>query len=115
MANFKKLFPEATSEKWSATSKTGYVSFLNNGRKANASFNAKGKLNYLITECKVEHLPMEFRQSIRSNYSNYQLYYASEIKSNGVVIYEAILECSSNFMTLRFTEEGVEEIKTVIK
>lgn len=115
MLKFATLFPDATNENWSTNATNGYVSFLNNGRKANASFSAKGKLSYLITECKMEHLPIAFRQSIRSNYSNFQLYYASEIKSNGIVVYEAILESTSNFVTLRFNEDGVEEIKTVIK
>ena len=114
-AMFAVLFPNASKQEWSAGSDNYWVSFINNGRKANASLTPKGKMNYVITICAMEHLPAAFSKTIKKEYAGYSLFNAAEIKAYGVVVYQAILENNDGFITLNYSIEGVEEIQQVKK
>ncbi len=112
---FAVLFPSAANLQWSGTDKNYWVSFLNNGRKTTASFTPKGKMNYVISDCTTDQLPAAFRNTIKKEYALYNLYNAIEIKAYNSVAYQAVLENSVNFITLKYTSDGVEEIKQVKK
>ncbi|AHF17284.1 hypothetical protein [Niabella soli] len=114
-SSFSILFPNATEPKWTQKDTYSYVSFLNNGRKATASFSPKGVLNYVITECSLEQLPKLFNRKIRKSYAGYWLLQATEIQAYGQKAYQAILENASGFITLKYTTDGVECIRNVIK
>ena len=91
-ATFSTMFPNASQQKWTTAGSTSFVSFLNKGRKATASFNSKGNLNYLITSCSMNNLPAVISKNLKSNYSNYQLSHAIEIKAHGETAYQAVIE-----------------------
>ncbi|HEX2846109.1 MAG TPA: hypothetical protein VHN59_06145 [Chitinophagaceae bacterium] len=114
-ASFSTLFPKATEPKWYEKDSYHFVSFLNNGRKATACFSSKGKMSYAITECRMENLPEAFSKEIQKDYAAYRLFRATEIQAYGQTAYQAIMENASEFITLKYTVEGVEEIKTVKK
>ncbi len=113
--SFSSLFPKATMQKWTGTAENSFVSFLNSGRKARASFNEKGAINYVITNCSMEDLPADFSKSIKTNYAAYQIFNAIEIKAYGETAYQAIMENETGFRTLKYTIDGVEEIRLVKK
>ena len=115
VSKFSSLFPNATNLKWANSSDNYWVSFLNNSRKAKASFSPKGILNYIITDCAMENLPAAFSKTITSNYASYHLFNAIEIAAYRTVAYQAILENSTGFITLKYTSEGVEEIQQLKK
>lgn len=112
---FSTLFPTATNQQWTPGADNVWVSFLNNGQKANASFTPKGKLKYIITNYAMENLPGAFSKTITNEYASYHLLKAIEIKAHGAVAYQAILEDSKGYITLKYTSEGVEEIQQVKK
>ena len=112
---FFTLFPNATEQKWGITTENSFVSFLNNGSKATASFTSKGKLSYVITACTMAQMPEAFSKAITNNYAGYQLFHAIEIKAYGETVYQAIIENAAGFRTLKYTTDGVEEIKYVKK
>ncbi|MEO6232365.1 MAG: hypothetical protein ABJB11_23545 [Ferruginibacter sp.] len=114
-AKFSALFPNATNLKWTASADNFWVSFLNNGRKGNASFTAKGKMNYSITDCGMEQLPGAFSKAINKEYPSYHLFNAIEITAHNTVAYQAILENAQGYITLKYTADGVEEIQQVKK
>lgn len=114
-ASFSTLFPHASQQKWSSAEGNSFVSFLNNGRKATASFTEKGKLNYVITECSIQDLPDAFSKNIKKDYTAYELFHAIEIKAHGETAYQAVLENATGYITLKFTTDGVEEIQHVKK
>ena len=114
-AKFSALFPTATSQKWTGGVDNCWVSFINSGRKVKASFTLEGKLNYAITDCAIQHLPATFSKIITDSYASYQLFNAIEITAHGTVAYQAILENSKGYITLKYTSEGVEEIQQVKK
>lgn len=113
--NFNSMFPNATEQKWTSNSNNSLVSFLNNGKKATASFNVKGKLSYVITNCAMSELPSDFSKAINNSYADYQLFHATEIEAFGETAYQAILENAAGFITLKYTVDGVEEIQTLKK
>lgn len=113
--SFSTLFPAATSQRWTTKDNNTFVSFLNNGKKANASFSLKGKLNYVITECELEHLPASFIKEIKKDYASYKLYNAIEVKAHDAVSYQAVLVNELDFITLKFTDGGVEKIQQLKK
>ena len=115
VSKFSSLFPNATNLKWANSADNYWVSFLNNSRKAKASFSPKGILNYSITDCAMENLPAAFSKTITNKYASYHLFNAIEIAAHGTVAYQAILENSKDFITLKYTSEGVEEIQEVKK
>jgi len=114
-ASFSTLFPNATQQKWTSSEGNSFVSFLNNGRKATASFTTKGKMTYVITDCSMNDLPAAFSKNIKNDYATYQLFHAIEIKAHGETAYQAVLENAAGFVTLKFTADGVEEIQQVKK
>ena len=113
VSKFSSLFPNATNLKWANSADNYWVSFLNNSRKAKASFSPKGILNYIITDCAMENLPASFSKTIMSNYASYHLFNAIKIAAYSTVAYQAILENSKGYITLKYTSEGVEEIQQV--
>ena len=115
LAEFATLFPTATMQNWTASADNCWISFLQNGRKAKASLTQKGKVNYIITDCAMENLPDALSKAITSQYASYRLFNAIEIEAHGTVAYQAILENSKNFITLKCTSEGIDEIQQVKK
>ena len=63
----------------------------------------------------MENLPAAFSKTITSNYASYHLFNAIEIAAYSTVAYQAILENSKDFITLKYTSEGIEEIQQVKK
>ncbi len=63
----------------------------------------------------MEHLPIAFSKSIKKDYASYHLFYAKEITAHGTVAYQAILEDSKGYVTLKYTSGGVKEIQQVKK
>ena len=112
---FSTLFPHATQTIWKITPENSFVFFINDGRKVRASFNEKGAMNYAITTCSIEDLPASFSKTIKTSYADYQLFHAIEIKAYGETAYQVVLESASDFMTLKYTVDGVEEIRLVKK
>jgi hypothetical protein len=114
-ASFAALFPNASNLKWVANADHYWVSFLNGGRKASASFSLKGKMNYAITVCDMVHLPDALCKTIQKEYAAYSLLRAIEIKAHDAVAYQAILEDANGYVTLKYTTDGVEKMQQVVK
>ena len=115
VSKFSSLFTNATNLKWANSTDNCWVSFLNNNRKAKASFTSKGILNYIITDCAMENLPAALIKTITNNYASYHLFNAIEIAAYNTLAYQAILENSTGYITLKYTADGVEEIQQVKK
>lgn len=114
-ASFVAHFPKADNAVWAANGKNYFVSFMNEGKKSNASFTAKGKLNYCISTCTIDQLPTAFQKSIRQEYAGYSLLNASQVQAHGITAYEAVLENDKGYKTLKYTVAGVEEITDLKK
>lgn len=112
---FSTLFPGADSGKWSETDHIFQVSFLNNGRKSRASFNENGTMNYAITDCSEDQLPGILTKFIKANYDGYTLFNMVKINAYNTTAYQVILENADEYITIKSTNEGVEETGHVRK
>lgn len=114
-ARLMELYPQASEVVWSKMQDNYYVSFLNQGRKAKASFSAKGKMNYCITECSAQQLPADLLSTIRKEYTGYTVFNSVEINAHNTTAYQAIIENNVGFITLRYSSNTVEEVEQVKK
>lgn len=114
-AKFSTLVPGATNLQWTVNNNNFWVSFLNNGQKGKASLSTKGKMNYIITDCTMNQLPEAFSKAIKTQYASYHLFNAIEITAHKAVAYQVIVENALDYITLKYTADGIEEIQQVKK
>lgn len=112
---FLALFPKATQAIWTHSAQNSFVSFIIDEQKATACFNSKGQLNYAITHCSLNQLPLAFGKIIKKDFSGYQFFHAKKIFAHQQTAYRAILENATNFITLTYTNTGVEILQTIKK
>jgi hypothetical protein len=58
----------------------------------------------------MENLPAFFSKTIKKEYACYNLLKGTEIHAYGTVVYQAVIENSTDFKTLKYTVNGIEEI-----
>lgn len=112
---FTALFPAAVQQRWTRMDKGYYVSFVSNGRKSSAGFGVDGTLNYVISDCSAEQLPESFRNEIHKNYSGYKLFSGLEIQAYSRTSYQVVLEGNKEYITLKYTDEGIEKTQQITK
>lgn len=112
---FVRLFPEAKDAIWSPLAKGQVVFFQHQGQKLQAGFDLKGRLNYVLTILTKEQLPAKFLSVLHSAYESYELLSAKEVKAYGEIASYAILESAADFVTLKYTRDGVELEQRVSK
>ena len=115
MNRFESLFPGATKQQWTTGNNSFYVTFFHNGRKARACFTQKEALSYAIMECNLEQLPAALAKAIKTNYQDYTLFNAIEVNAHETIAHQVVLESATGFVTIKSTEEGIEEIQQVTK
>lgn len=112
---FASMFPAAQNSVWATDSKGQSVSFISEGRKTRAGFTNNGQLNYVITDCSLNQLSVDFQNYISKNYAGYMLVNGVDINSIGENLQQAILQNTSGFVTLQATTEGIDEIQKLNK
>lgn len=115
MVTFSSQFPLAANPQWTSSKDNLWVSFSNNGRKGSASFTLKGKMNYSILNCTIDQLPGSLSKTIKKQYASYRLIDASQIEAYDAIAYQVVLESASDFITLKYTGDGVEETERIKK
>ena len=113
--SFSILFPNFTGQQWTETNDALYVSFINDGHKTRASFSKNGSLNYAIADYNLEQLPPTLQQYIKKEYHGYTVFNAIKITAYNATAYQVILENTSEFITLKSTVDGVEQIAHLSK
>ncbi len=114
-ASFNRLFQAAGDVQWISSGQISEAHFITNGRKTKAVFAANGQLSYAIATCSLQQLPATLQIQIQKQYAGYSLLNAVEIKAYDAVAYQIILENENGYVTLKSTDDGVEEVNTVTK
>ncbi len=112
---FTELFPDAREIKWSSLAAGQVVCFLNKGHKVMAGFDPRGRLTYIITTLYGEQLPIDFSRILSRDYGSFRLLSAKEVKAHGETAYYATLEGANEFVTLKYTRDGMEVEQLVKK
>ena len=112
---FSILYPDPNNPQWTEINNVLFVSFTNNGNKTRACFTKDGKMNYAITDCHLPQLPEELKQHITTKYPGYTVFNAIEINAYNKIAHQVILEDATGFITLKSTDEGIDETSKVSK
>lgn len=112
---FLKQFPNATKIEWRQLTKNYYISFLNRDQKASTVLTPKGIIKYTVTNCTLKQLPAALQNKIAKHYAGYAFVSATQIDAYDAVAHEVILENDKDYITLKATEDGVEEKQNIRK
>lgn len=115
MKSFAKQFPGAEGQEWIQHDKQYDVSFICQGKKSRAVFDGKGNFSYAISYCTLNDLPLEISGKFTAEYEGYHVFQAMEVKAHGSIAHHIILENAGKYITIKITDEGIEETETFVK
>lgn len=115
LTRFNAIYPSAAGAVWYCTEQFNYVSFLNAGHRISVSFAPDGKPNYSIAECEMSQLPENFKKVIKREYKDARTLNTKRIEAYGKTAFWAVLENLNEFVVLKYTNDGVEELQHVKK
>lgn len=72
-------------------------------------------VQYTVTNCTLNQLPGALQNKISKYYAGYAYVSAVRINAHDAVAHEVILQNEKDILTLKSTEDGVEEIQTITK
>lgn len=108
---FSSSYKNATSVKWTKE-KTGYESSFKKGKvDMSVNFDEKGNIVETETVIKLSELPVEVREAVAKDYSNYKISETAKIESKGVITYEVAVKRGKDKMDLMYDEHGVLKSK----
>ncbi len=110
---FFLLFPDAASPSWIKETGFLYVSFVNNGNKATASFNPKGSMNYCISYIQEENFPADLLQKVKGSYPADEIFSIKEITTEEITMHEIVLLNSQHYTVISLTPNGIAEIRKI--
>jgi hypothetical protein len=112
---FFLLFPEAVNTAWVKETEFLYVSFLNNGNKATASFNPKGSMNYCISYVKEADFPDDLLQKVKGSYPADEIFSIKEIMTEEMTMHEIVLQNSERYTVISLSPNGISETRKIKK
>lgn len=107
--SFNGNFVGATGQYWSLTGKNFHCSFYINDIPVSALFDKHGDLIYAITYDKDGDVPSDIRKIVKSEYFDYAITTAMEVKQNGRDIWIINMKEEPTHLTVR-VENGEMEV-----
>lgn len=114
--SFSGYFAGITGQNWSMAGKKFHCSFYINGIPACVLFDKNGHLIYVVTYGKEKDMPSDIRKIVKSEYYDYMITLAIEVKENGRDIWVVNMKNDSIHLTVRLEDgemELVREFKTL--
>jgi hypothetical protein len=112
---FFLLFPDAVNPSWIKETGFLYVSFLNNGNKATASFNPKGSMNYCISYIQEANFPADLLQKVKGSYPADEIFSIKEIMTEEMTMHEIVLQNTQHYTVISVSPNGISEIRKIKK
>ena len=110
---FFLLFPDAVNPSWIKETGFLYVTFVNNGNKATASFSPKGSMNYCISYIPESAFPADLLQKVKGSYPADEIFSIKEIMTEEITMHEIVLQNSQHFTVVSLTPNGISEIRKI--
>ena len=107
--SFTGSFAGITGQNWSMVGNNFHTSFYTNGIEACALFDKHGHLIYAITYVQEKEMPSDIRKIVKSEYYDYMITLAIEVKQNKRDIWIVNMEDVSTHITVRL-EDGEMEL-----
>lgn len=112
---FFLLFPDAVNPSWIKETEFLYVTFVNNGNKATASFSPKGSMNYCISYIPESAFSADLLQKVKGSYPADEIFSIKEIMTEEMTMHEIVLQNSEHFTVISLTPNGISEIRKIKK
>jgi hypothetical protein len=114
-AGFSSLYPAAQSPLWIKEGKSLFVYFQNKGNKVSAVFSTEGNMNYSVTHLNASGLPERIKKNLRSVCSSCSVFNVKQIQTANDMIYEVVLESSSEYIIIHADEEEIVTTEKIRK
>lgn len=112
---FTARFPQAQDAKWFPGKECYLVTFSTNNQHCRGSFTSTGKMNYVIAGCSQDQLPAAISKRIQRSYKEYRFFNAIQVDAHNDIAHQVVLENDVNYVTLVFSGDDMEEVKTIVK
>jgi len=107
---FQTSFKDAVNPTWYRLDKDYMVKFITGDMNNTALYRKNGALIYQISYGHESNLPKEVRRLIKSNYVDFDIMQAINVKENNRDIWVVNLEDDKNFVIARVEESALEEV-----
>jgi hypothetical protein len=112
---FQKTFKDAQEAKWYKLNKNYLVEFLTKDQKNKALFRKNGYLIYHIAYGHENNLPEDIRKTVKSNYVDYDITSAINVKEDQRDIWVVSLEDKTKLVVVKVEEGALEEVNNLQK
>lgn len=107
---FKTSFADATNKRWYKMNKNYLVHFIRSDMQNKALFHKNGYLVYHIMYGFENNLPDDVRKAVKSNYVDYDITRAVNVKQDRRDIWVVNLETDKKLILVRVEEGAIEEV-----
>ena len=114
MRSFLQYFDNATDQRWDTLGNNFLVKFNINKKRGRALFTNNGRLIYSMLFGTEKDLPTDVRYEVRSNYFDYHITRAIEVKENNRTIWVVDMAEDDKRLTLRVENNEMEEVQNYI-
>ncbi len=109
--SFSKHFADASDQSWSIAGKNFLNSFYVKGLLTHALFSKNGGLIYIITYGGEKNMPADVRKIVKSEYYDYAITLAVEVKENNRDIWVVHLDSEQELITVRIEDGEMEQVE----
>ena len=113
--SFAHYFAAATGQFWSKVGSAFHTSFYVNGAHNCALFDKSGHLLYAIKYGKEKDLPADVRKIIKSEYYDYDITAAIEVKADERNIWVVNMKDDTTYLTVRVEDGEMEKVQEFTK
>jgi hypothetical protein len=113
--SFRKTYPDISNAKWDFLDGYYFVSFSIDGVKHKIVYTKNGSLDYAMKMYEERDLPKAIRALVKSQYYDYTIHTAQELRINNKTIYIIQMCDSSSWKSVRVCEGEIEEIENLRK
>ena len=109
--SFISYFEETAENNWSMVGKDFLNRFHFNGVLINALFDKQGRLIYTISYGTEKNLPADVRKTVKSEYYDYAITMAIEVKESNRDIWVVKLDNTNEQITVRVEDNEMERVQ----
>jgi len=113
--SFDAYFAKASEQNWSMVGDNFLNRFHSNGVLTNALFGKKGTLIYTVTYGAEKDMPADIRHIVKSEYYDYNITMAIEVKENKRDIWVVKLDNATEQINVRVEDGEMERVQQFIK
>ena len=114
-SSFPLDFPNAQNVQWTTYNNIYSATFMIDDLVTRAVYNTAGIFSYAVTNYPTDRLPTHILKSVSRNYKSYQIFSATELKAYGSRAFHIILENNNSYLTVKITNNSIEELKKLKK